>query len=83
MTTALESAMQRDRESLNRRMFEQMAEQFFRKWAPADKSDASEFNAEFYSLVRQIYMDAQEPVFKQLNALISSMPVFPFNLVPK
>lgn len=77
MNTATKMSLQRDHELLKQRMFEQMAEQFFKKWSPQDRYDASEFNAEFYSLVRQIYADAQEPVFKQLHSFISAMPVFP------
>lgn len=66
------------REDLDRRMFEQMAESFFKKWSPqGDNYQIARFHAEFYSLVRQIYRDAQEPVLKQMTQVMSAMPMFP------
>ncbi len=49
--------------------FQAMAQRFFKKWSPQDNYDKAEFNADFYSLVRQIYMDAQQPLLDRLAHL--------------
>jgi hypothetical protein len=77
MTKTLMQLHEDGREERDRYMFERMAESFFNTWAPEDRYERSKFDAQFYSLVRQIYRDAQEPTLKQLVNLASSAPLFP------
>ncbi len=52
-----------------KRVFELSMESFLRAWAPNDPCKRSQFDAQLFSLVRQIYQDAQEPVLKQLGEI--------------
>lgn len=56
------------------RIMEAMLENFYKAWAPEDKYEAQQFAVELHMLFRQIYREAQEPCFKQLNAIISALP---------
>jgi hypothetical protein len=78
MTTATE-LYKRDRDAIDQRIFEQMMEAFWKRWAPDDKYEAATFHAELSSLIRRVYIDAQEPLSKQIMAIMSAMPI-PFNL---
>lgn len=61
-----------------RRTFERMMESFLNQWKPDDRREASLFEAQLHSLVRQIYTDAQEPVLDRFTKLAMSLPsVFP------
>jgi hypothetical protein len=75
-TLELENAKVKDER--DRLIFEQMTEQFWQRYAPEDKYEASRFAADLHSLVRQIYREAQEPAFKQLEAIIRALPIAPF-----
>jgi hypothetical protein len=75
-TIEIENAKVKDER--DRLIFEQMMEQFWRRYAPDDKHEASRFAADLHSLVRQIYREAQEPAFKQLDTLIRALPIAPF-----
>jgi hypothetical protein len=57
----------------NTAIFEQQVEDFFRRFAPEDRSERVQFELSLFSLVRQIYADAQEPLLKQLTATIGAM----------
>lgn len=59
------------------RIFELQMEQFWKNWAPDDKYEAARFQAELSSLVRQIYREAQDPLLKQMMALMATMPTLP------
>jgi hypothetical protein len=59
-----------------KRRFELMMEAFFKEWAPQDGFDRDRFDRELFSLVRQIYHDAQVPVLEQLGKIASHM-LFP------
>lgn len=63
---AMSSLIERPQQEREIRIFEQRLEQFFKDWAPEDRYEASQFHSQLHSLVRSIYHDAQEPVFKQL-----------------
>lgn len=76
MTTATDQ-LKRDDAERQQQMFMYMVESFVKRWAPEDKYAAAEFHAEFHSLVRQIYRDAQEPVLKHLTELCGSMLTLP------
>lgn len=65
-----------------RRRFEYMAEDFFKRWTPEDPHEAAQFNAQLYSLVRQIYMDAQQPVLDQLGTIMGHMAVLTPKIFP-
>lgn len=74
MVSALE-AMQKDaKEKMDARVFELQMEQFWKNWAPDDKYEAACFHAELMSLIRRVYIDAQEPIHKQLAVVYSAMP---------
>lgn len=64
-------------EQANRRVFECMTEAFFKRWAPHDRYEAAQFHAELAMLTRQIYTDAQAPVFKQLETMLRALPLSP------
>jgi hypothetical protein len=59
------------------RISELRFEQFVRRWAPDDPREASEFHAQLYSLYIQVVHDAQEPLLKQVTAMMAAMPVIP------
>jgi hypothetical protein len=52
-----------------KRVFELSMESFLRAWAPNDPCERAQFDTQLFSLVRQIYQDAQEPVLKQLGEI--------------
>ena len=58
-----------------KRDFEYQMESFLNQWKPTDRFEASQFEAQLFSLVRQIYADAQAPILKQFDHLIMSMPI--------
>ena len=71
---AMSSLIERPQQERELRIFEQRLEQFFKDWAPEDRYEASQFHSQLHTLMRSTYHDAQEPVFKQLSALISALP---------
>lgn len=81
MTNALMSDIHKRDQELRSRMFETMMEAFFKRWAPADKYDATRFHSELSMIVRQVYTDAQAPLLTQITQLISVMPMYPLNSI--
>jgi hypothetical protein len=57
------------------RLLNQYTEWFFRKWAPEDPEQNSEFHADFHTLLRTMHRDAMEPVTKLMTDILSAMPV--------
>ena len=65
-------------EDQRQRNFEYMAQSFFERWQPEDKREASQFSAELFSLVRNLYIDAQKPAMDELVKVLRCLPmVFP------
>jgi hypothetical protein len=74
MPSILETQMRKDREAA---LFKVRMEHFSKTWAPIDRDAAAHFHAELFALVRQIYADAQEPLFKHVMQLTATMPTMP------
>lgn len=83
MVTATEAIQQQPRQHIDAKIFESMMEDFIRQWSPDDPRERAEFCARLHSIVRQIYRDAQEPVFNELHRLISALPMYPLNGIVK
>lgn len=66
---AMSSFINQEMEKESQRRFEAFANVFFHKWQPKDPLEAQRFSAEFFSLVRQIFIDAQQPLIEQMSAL--------------
>ena len=74
MTTATEAI--KTREDARRKMaFEYQIESFLNQWKPQDRYEASQFEAQLNSLVRQIYVDAQQPILDRFTKLAMSVPM--------
>lgn len=83
MNTATQLAMSgKEREAKDQMIFEAMMEDFFKRWAPDDKYEMARFHVELSSLIRRVYIDAQEPLTKQIMVMMQSMPMPPL-FVPK
>jgi hypothetical protein len=67
----------KEREAKDQMIFEAMMEAFFKRWAPHNDYDKATFHAELSSLIRRVYIDAQEPLAKHITAMISAMPMPP------
>ena len=81
MTTATEAI--KSRESEHRKMaFEYGIESFLNQWKPQDRREASQFEAELHSLIRQVYTDAQAPILDRFTQLAMSIPT-PFAIIDK
>ena len=76
--STIETATVQVKDERDRRVMEAMMEDFWKRWAPDDKYEVSRFGTELHMLVRQIYREAQEPAFKQLEAIIRALPIAPF-----
>lgn len=74
MTAIDMQKMDRDRQA---RIFEAMMESFLKRWEPHHQEDRYAFHAELHSLIRQVYRDAQEPLFDQITKMASAIPMFP------
>ena len=59
------------------RIFVMQMEQFWKRWAPDDKYEASQFHAELSMLVRQTVREAQEPLLDQISKMAGAFPLFP------
>lgn len=81
MTNTLDAMRKRDDESRKRAMFEDMIEHFTKTYRPADPYHAAEFDRMFFSLVRQIYLDAQQPALDRLTQIAMAAPM-PHIFVP-
>lgn len=73
MTTATESIMARNDEARQRAMFEDMIEHFTKSYRPSDPYEASEFDTQLHSLVRQIYRDAQQPLLDHITKMMGTI----------
>lgn len=75
MISTIEASTANSKDERDRRIMEAMMEDFWKRWAPDDKYEAARFASELHSLIRQVYREAQEPAFKQLEAIIRAMPI--------
>lgn len=81
MTTATKAI--KSREGEHRKMaFEYGIESFLNQWKPQDRREASQFEAQLHSLVRQIYIDAQAPILDRFTQLAMLIPT-PFAMIDK
>jgi hypothetical protein len=80
MPTASDVVARHD-EDHQRATFEHMVESFSKNYRPVNPNEAYYFDRDFYSLVRQIYRDAQQPLLDQLTKIISVLP--PQFIVPR
>ena len=78
MSTALEAGMKAREDEHRKRAFEYCIESFLNQWKPDDRYEASQFEAQLHSLIRQVYTDAQAPIMEQFTKLAMSilMPQF-------
>ena len=74
MPTATEAIKSREAEH-RKQAFEYGIESFLNQWKPQDRYEASQFEAQLHSLVRQIYIDAQAPILDRFTKLAMSMPM--------
>ena len=81
MTTATEAIKSRESEH-RKRSFEYGIESFLNQWKPHDRREASQFEAELHSLIRQVYTDAQAPILERFTQLAMSIPT-PFAMIDK
>lgn len=49
-------------------------EQFTRRWAPHDRRDNAEFQADFLLVVQAVHRDAMKPMEAAMTAAFSSLP---------
>ena len=77
MVMADHTALKREHD---RKQFEYQMEDFIKRWAPDDRYERSQFDAQLISLVRQIYADAQQPVLDQLGKVAMFSPLPPIIL---
>jgi hypothetical protein len=75
--TATNQSIGQDNKERQKQAFEYQIESFLNSWAPADRYERSQFESQLHSLVRQIYADAQEPVFNELHRIIALLPFAP------
>lgn len=76
-STILELGADRSDER-RKRAFEYQIESFLNQWKPDDRQEASQFEAQLISLVRQVYADAQAPILDQMSKLIQELPTSPY-----
>lgn len=62
-------------EQQSQRVFEYMAQDFFKRWQPEDPREAAQFSAEMFSIFRRIYMDAQKPAMDELIRVLKCLPI--------
>ncbi len=60
-----------------RQRFQARAYRFFEEWAPEHPEARSMFEAEFFTLIRDLYREAMEPFAQQLAAAYMTMPPTP------
>jgi hypothetical protein len=69
--------LEQSRKEREKRAFELEMEVFFGRWAPEGPYERAQFEAQLFSLVRQIYRDAQEPLLEQLGKISSHVAMLP------
>lgn len=65
-------------EERDKRIFEMRVEEFYKRWAPEDPHERSQFEGALFSIVRQIYTDAQAPLLEQLTKIAMAAPFIGF-----
>lgn len=60
----------------------EFAEWFFRKYAPQDAYEASQFHADLFTLLDRVRVDAQEPLIKRMADAMALVPP-PTIILPK
>lgn len=80
--TAVEALRAQDKERRDRHMFELRVQDFVKTWAPDDPYERAQFDAQLFSLVRQIYFDAQQTVWDELTKIAMGAMPAPF-VIPK
>lgn len=78
--TATHTIMGRDQDQRDQRdqcILHNCMEAFWKRWAPDDRREAAEFQADLHNIVRQVYREAQAPVLKQLGVVASALPLWP------
>jgi len=63
----LDSLRQDEHDTRQRMIFEKMIEAFIKNWKPSDQLDAYQFEAQLFSIIRQLYFDAQQPALDRLT----------------
>lgn len=79
---SMDKLVEQEQEAMDRHRLDSMIRRFAKNWAPEDRDDRTEFETDLFSLVRQIYRDAQEPLVKQMAAAMALVP-FPPLPIPK
>ena len=84
MQTATDAIKTRDGER-RKMVFENMIEAFSQQYCPQDRYDAAKFEAQLFSIARQIYEDAQAPLLKHITEMATyiATPTFPTKLEMK
>lgn len=67
--------LRKDHQLLQSEAWGQRCEHFVRTWAPNEPYDRSRFEAQFHALIRQTWIEAQEPVLKRLTDLAMCVPL--------
>jgi len=60
--TATGALFEKREEEQRQQHFERLTYRFFERWTPENREDAVAFNADLIALIRQLHMDAQEPI---------------------
>lgn len=64
-----EDSFERAQKEMATARYEHMIRYFLDRYAPDDPRDKHEFEADLFVIVRQVMMDVQEPMMKQMSAL--------------
>ena len=72
MTSAFETAQAQQEEEMGLRKFQIMMKQFSASYEPKDRYIRAAFHADLHCIVRQVYIDAQEP----LNSALANTLAF-------
>lgn len=81
--TATATSIKSNTEEMERRRFEAMAHDFVNRWQPEDRYEAARFSAELFSLVRQLFIDVQEPLQKTVVSAMNYVSLPKDFMVPK
>ena len=70
--SATSIAMEQRTKEVRERRFNVMAQHFFRRWQPDDRDEAAQFSADLFTLVREVYADALQPVGDTVKTLMAT-----------
>lgn len=73
MNTATDAIARQSEDARRATMLNRMIENFTRQWAPSNRDEAACFSADLFSLVRTIYIDAQEPGHRHVQKIMEGM----------